>query len=182
MNEDIAQSTSGSSQDESGQVTPPAMPVLQVSEHLVDVESQVFINAKDTEHIKVLSICYYVNAGLMALATCIPIIYFLVGVGLISGVFEEVGNSGHDREVMQMFGGMMIVMSGLFFITGCVATVLNFLVARRMVMRESRILCLIVAGVNCLSVPLGLVLGVFTFIVLSRPQVVESFEKRAVAE
>jgi len=33
------------------------------------------------------------------------------------------------------------------------------------------VLCLVVAGMNCLNAPLGTVLGVFTFLVLFRPTV-----------
>jgi len=68
-------------------------------------------------------------------------------------------------------------MSSLFILLGWLLAVMNFIVARKIVKRESRVFCLIVAGVNCMNMPLGTVLGVFTFILLSRPQVVQSFEQ-----
>ena len=67
--------------------------------------------------------------------------------------------------------GSMVLIVVLFM------AVLEFMVARRIVRRQSRVLCLVVAGLNCLSFPLGTTLGVFTFIVLSRPQVAESFDQ-----
>jgi len=41
--------------------------------------------------------------------------------------------------------------------------------------RKNHLLCLIVAGVSCLFVPMGTVLGVFSIIVLMRPSVKELF-------
>lgn len=38
---------------------------------------------------------------------------------------------------------------------------------------------MVVAGVSCLSIPLGTALGVFTFIVLSRPSIVRLFEEQS---
>jgi hypothetical protein len=42
--------------------------------------------------------------------------------------------------------------------------------------RTRRLFCLVAAGLGCLFFPLGTVLGVFTFIVLSRPTVRAVFE------
>jgi hypothetical protein len=41
--------------------------------------------------------------------------------------------------------------------------------------RRHRMFILIVAGLNCLSVPLGTILGVFTFVVLGRDSVRKAF-------
>jgi hypothetical protein len=44
---------------------------------------------------------------------------------------------------------------------------------------RNRLFCLIMAGITCLSVPLGTILGVFTFVVLLRPGVTELFRQKA---
>jgi hypothetical protein len=44
--------------------------------------------------------------------------------------------------------------------------------------RRCRTFSLVVAGVNCLHLPLGTVLGVFTIIVLSRESVREAYDAR----
>jgi len=41
---------------------------------------------------------------------------------------------------------------------------------------------MIVAGITCLSVPIGTVLGVFTLLVLSRPSVKQMFAHNAAAQ
>jgi hypothetical protein len=43
-------------------------------------------------------------------------------------------------------------------------------------LRKRHTLCLIVAGAACLFQPIGLVLGIFTFIVLLRPSVQAAFK------
>ena len=55
-------------------------------------------------------------------------------------------------------------------------SVLCFLVARRLRQRRSRVLCLVVAAIDCISIPFGTLLGVFTFVVLARPTVMRMFE------
>ena len=77
-------------------------------------------------------------------------------------------------------------MGGIFLVIGILGTLfvagialLEFFVAKKLVRRESKTLCFVVAGINCLSIPLGTVLGIFTFLVLSRPSVAESFARNA---
>jgi hypothetical protein len=56
-------------------------------------------------------------------------------------------------------------------------SLLCFLSARGMARRRSRTLSLVTAGVCCLSGPLGIALGVFTFIVLSKPETGRLYER-----
>jgi hypothetical protein len=48
---------------------------------------------------------------------------------------------------------------------------------RRLKQRRSHTFCLVVAGLTCMNMPLGTVLGVFTLVVLTRPGVREAFER-----
>lgn len=132
---------------------------------------------QDVEHIRILSICYYVMAGVTALLACFPIFHLFIGVMMLTGSFGGGGMSAHDKEGMQMVGGMFVGVSSLIILTGWLLAVMNFIVARRIVKRESKVLCLVIAGINCLNMPFGTVLGVFTFIVLNRPQVIQSFDE-----
>ena len=155
---------------------PPEMPALNIPPQPPAGLPVNFVRDQDVEHIRMLSICYYINAGLTALFACFPIIHLVMGVAMLSGSFGGASVPAHEREMMQIMGGMFVGVSTAIILTGWLLAVLNFLVARKIVRRESRMFCLVVAGVNCLNVPLGTVLGVFTFVVLGRPQVVQSFE------
>jgi hypothetical protein len=59
-----------------------------------------------------------------------------------------------------------------------VCAVLNLLTWRSLKARHGRTLTLVTAGLNCLFMPLGTVLGIFTFIVLLRPSVKELYAQQ----
>jgi len=132
---------------------------------------------QDAEHLKILSICYYVQAGLTALGACVPVIHLVMGIGMLTGSFAGPGASGHDQDSLRMMGGFFVVIAGVIILLGWGLAVCNFIVAKRIVKRQSRVLCMVTAGINCLSIPLGTTLGIFTFIVMSRPSVAESFAR-----
>ena len=56
---------------------------------------------------------------------------------------------------------------------------LQFLAGRFIALRRHRMFCLVIAGLICLWVPLGTALGVYTFVILTRPGVIEWFGGRA---
>lgn len=132
---------------------------------------------QDQSHLKTLSICYYVMAGMTLLGAFACAIYVVMGGAMMAGSFPSSSGSRHDEEAMQMMGGIFLGIGLMGLLVVMLCAVLEFIVARRIVRRQSRVLCLVVAGINCLSVPLGTLLGVFTFIVLSRPQVAASFDQ-----
>ncbi|MGB0776268.1 MAG: hypothetical protein ACPGUY_10510, partial [Akkermansiaceae bacterium] len=78
-----------------------------------------------------------------------------------------------------MMGGMFVVLGVVASLVLLVFAVLEFLAGQKIAERRWRVFCLIIAGVNCMSVPLGTVLGVFTIIVLLRPSVAAKFEQVA---
>jgi hypothetical protein len=66
---------------------------------------------------------------------------------------------------------------GTWFAVSGLLNVLSGVFLRRF---RHRLFSLIVAGFNCFHVPLGTILGVFTFIVLSRDSVVKSYAQTSV--
>ncbi len=153
--------------------TVPPQPPAGPPRHVQTVVDQ------DAEHLRILSVCYYVQAGLTALGACIPVIHLVMGGAMLAGRFAPQGASPHDLEAMRMMGGFFVAIAALLILLGWALAICNFMVARRIMQRRSRVLCLVTAGINCLSIPLGTVLGVFTFIVMSRPSVAESFSRNA---
>ena len=72
---------------------------------------------------------------------------------------------------MDMFKWFYVVF-GLFGIT---TMVLNFLAATWIRARRNWTFCMVVAGINCISLPLGTILGVFTLVLLTRDPARQSF-------
>ncbi len=128
---------------------------------------------KDSEHLKILSICWYVVAGLQALGGCIGLGYIAFGILMGLGIA-----SSNDRDAAAAglgVGGFVTCIGLVMLAIAWGIAFLNYKVGRSLVARRNRTLCFIMAIIACLGVPLGTILGVFTLIVLSRPSVQSSF-------
>jgi len=133
---------------------------------------------KDRDHLRLLVIGHYVAAGLM-----VPGLGFLaLHYGIMNGVF---GNPEFWQKVKEPppFDPMMImgVMRWLYLGFGLmmvVSGVLTLMAGRRIAQRRGRTFTMVIAALNCMNFPLGMLLGIFTLIVLSR----ESVERLYVAE
>ena len=129
--------------------------------------------SQDSEHLKLLSIFHYVVAGLTALFACIPFIHFFMGLALATGAFPDT-----DPEA-QPVGIFIMVFAGLFILAGWALAVLIAYAGRSLQTRRRYTYCLVMAGVECIFMPFGTVLGVFTIIVLMRDSVKEMFGRPA---
>jgi len=131
----------------------------------------------DENHVRLLSIFYYVTAGLAALFACIPFIHIALGIAMISGAFDS-AEGGPPPE----FLGWLFVFIGAFIIVmGLVFALMLFLTGRFMGQHRHYTFCLVMAGISCLFMPFGTVLGIFTIVVLSRPAVKAMFNHGAPA-
>jgi hypothetical protein len=96
----------------------------------------------------------------------------------------EVDSTRHHRsradEPSLTIVGIMFVCFGVAgLLIGLTYASVQILVARFIKRRKHRVFCMIVSGLNCMNVPIGLILGVFTLIVLARPSVRPLFENQA---
>ena len=126
------------------------------------------LTSEDATHLQVLAIFYYVFAGLGALSVLMIAVFGAVFLGM-AGLGEHGQPMPADARVV------VIAMFALITALNALATVLHFMTGQRLRQRRGRTFCQIVAGITCLSLPFGTVLGVFTFIVLSRPTVTAAF-------
>jgi nitrogen fixation/metabolism regulation signal transduction histidine kinase len=127
----------------------------------------------DEEHLRLLRIGYFVAGATHLFFALIPLIYVAIGIGIATAGISP-SRPGEPRPAM--IGVLMIVVGMLAsFLLGAVA-VLQLIAARALGQRRSRLLCQIAAGASCLQMPWGVVLAVFTFIVLGRESVKQLFE------
>lgn len=133
--------------------------------------------SRDADHLNVLGICHYVWGGLLLLFGCLPLIYVFVGTLMVTSRFQlpmpPSPTSGPTPPPFnpQNIGWILVTLGLIGTISTWVVGVLNLIAARRLGRRRSRTFGLVVAGLNCVAVPVGTVLGVFTILVLSRPSV-----------
>jgi len=141
---------------------------------------------EDRDHLRILSICHYVLAAFTALAGCFPVIYLVIGIVMVTEDFgpPQNGNPNVNGDPNpppfgpEVFGWLMIVGAAAFMLFYWALTVGLILAGSFLTQRKRRTFCLVVAGASCLFGMLGIVLGVFTFIVLLRPSVRDAFEPR----
>ena len=73
-------------------------------------------------------------------------------------------------------GWIFIIVATVLILLGWALAIAMFLSGRCVARRTRYMYCFVVAGVECLMMPFGTVLGVFTIIVLSRPSVKALFQ------
>ena len=125
---------------------------------------------KDEEHVRVLSIFHYVVGAVAGLFSLFPLIHITMGAMMLSGRFEP-QNQMPDR----LFGWMFIVMGFVAMAFGIVFSVCIGLAGRYLSQHRHYMFCLVMAGVECMFMPLGTVLGVFTIITLQKESVRQLF-------
>lgn len=139
-------------------------------------------DAADASQLHTLSVLYYVLGGFNALMLSLTLL--LVGAVVVLAAREPdsasvpaattAAASGDSTMVASLF--LLIYLA--VFLLSAVCAVLQFMTARRLRERRSLRFCQVAAGLSCLSLPLGTLLGVFTFVVLARPSVRARFAAR----
>lgn len=124
---------------------------------------------QDDEHLRLLSILYYVWGGLTAFGACFTGIYALVAGGVLTAVSQS-----HDGPPGWV-GPLVFVFMGFLFLFIAAIAGLTIWTGRNLAQRKRYTFCFVMAIISCLSVPLGTALGVFTIVVLQRPSVKQLF-------
>ncbi len=133
-------------------------------------------NSTDSDHLRILSIVYFVFAGISAFGALIPIVHVVLGVLFVSGAFDDAKDPPPEFVgYMFIIIGSTVITLGLLFAACLAFTGLN------LIRRKRYTFCVVVSIIACLQIPLGTALGVFTLIVLFRPSAKELFDRTSYA-
>jgi len=127
---------------------------------------------QDETYLRILSICYYVEAGILALTGCLMVASFFIFLA-----------EKPSMDVYTELGKLLFVGFWILFLLSIACTwamvLCVFLGGRYLSRREHYTFCLVaaVASCVCFTGPFGMVVGAFTIIVLSRPSVKLLFKK-----
>ncbi|MBM4277311.1 MAG: hypothetical protein FJ130_05415 [Deltaproteobacteria bacterium] len=121
---------------------------------------------QDQDHLNLLSIFHYIVGGIAALFSFLPVIHLALGILFLIAP-QRMGGSPPP----QFLGWIFIIMGGGFMLIGWAFAVCVILAGRYIVRHKHYIFCLVIASLNCLFMPFGTILGVFTIVVLVRPSV-----------
>jgi hypothetical protein len=131
--------------------------------------------SKDEEQLRLLSIFYFIWGGLSALGILLGLFYVGIGMAMATGAIPPPqGGEAPPPAVGWMlvgFGAVIGVFSLLYSIGLIIA-------GRRLRQQRSYVLCMVMAGISCINVPIGTVLGIFTFVLLGRESVKALFAKK----
>ena len=127
----------------------------------------------DADHLKLLSIFHFVGAGFALLGILFLIIHysFLHFFFANPKMWENQKGGPPPAEFFAIFKWFYLIF-GAWFVCSGVLNVISGLCIRA---RKYRMFSLVVAGIDCLHVPFGTTLGVFTMIVLLRDSVRELY-------
>ena len=134
----------------------------------------------DSDQLTLLAIFHYVGAAL----GLVGIAFLLFHYSIMKTVFTN-----PEMWKAQQTGpppAEMFAMLKWFYLAGGVVFlaygVLNVISALSIQARKRRIFSMVVAGLNCIHVPIGTLLGVFTFVVLTRYSVRQLYGEKELTD
>jgi hypothetical protein len=123
--------------------------------------------SRDEEHLQLLAIFHYVVAGLAALFSCFPLLYTTVGAIFIFAARHGTAKPGEDLPP-EFLGWIFAVLGSVLFLIGIAMAICILIAGRSLALRKRYSFVLVMACIECLFIPFGTILGVFTIVVLSR--------------
>ena len=124
----------------------------------------------DAEQLRLLRLGFFVSAGTTGFAGLIGLLYVMLGVFfgvMMKHLPAHAGQPPPPEFIAWIFGAL----GGLFTLVCFTLALLKLRVARCLRLRESHGFCVAISVLTCLGVPYGTALGVFAFLVLTRPSV-----------
>lgn len=130
-------------------------------------------HASPAETVRPLAIGYIVYAVFVGFAAIAVPIYFLVIAAAITSAGSEM--SSDEAGTAMAVGGFMTVVLAFVEMFLLIKLALLVLAIRGLFKLKSYGLCFAAAVVSCFNMPLGLALGVWSFFVLTKPEVKAAF-------
>jgi hypothetical protein len=135
----------------------------------------------DDEHLRLLTIGFYVSAAITAFFSLFGLFYAAMGFFIGTAVSHTARNvadaaqSADTAAAPQFIGALFGIIGLVIFVLALAFAGAKVYAAVCLKRRKGRTFCLVVAAISCLEVPWGTLLGVFTIIVLERPTVSRQF-------
>ncbi len=132
----------------------------------------------DEEHLKLLVLFHRIYGIIVIIFSLLGIGYFFI-LELIfsyskdySGFTNSNNVQAPTAEIMNIF--VIIIIAAILI--GLTIGVVNLLSAQYIKRRKLRIFSIVVACIDCISFPLGTILGVLTLVVLLRNSIIEYYK------
>ena len=129
---------------------------------------------RDKEQLRLLAIFHYIVAGLAALFSLLPLLYTTIGAVFISAARHGTPKPGEELPP-EFLGWIFVVLGSGLFLIGIAMAICILIAGRSLALRKRYSFALVIACVECLFVPFGTILGVFTIVVLLRESIKTMF-------
>jgi hypothetical protein len=127
---------------------------------------------EDREYLRLLSIFHYVVGGLAALFAFFPVVYIAMGILV---VYAPGTMDAGDDAMAALFGWVFIIIGAGLVVLGWAFAVFTIIAGRYLARQVHYLFCMVMAAIECIFMPFGTVLGIFTIIVLAKPSVKKMF-------
>lgn len=122
------------------------------------------------EKLRTASILWFILGGITALFSLIPLFHVGLGVIMLTGSFPDDPTPPPD-----FFAYAFILVGAVAIAVGMALSFCMILTGLRLRQLRSRTCCIVVSALACTAFPFGTALGVWTLIVLCRPETPELF-------
>lgn len=139
------------------------------------IASGGFVSSRkqDEHYLDIAGLFFYVVAGIMSFIALFPAIHIVIGILALTGVMDDT-QTGEKLPVF--FGVIFVAMGATVMLVGQTMALCVAIAGRRIRQRRSHTFCLVIAGIVCMCIPVGTILGVLTIMLLVRPPVKELFD------
>jgi len=131
------------------------------------------------KELELLAVFHYVMGSIIALLSCIPFLHVFMGLLMLSGTFFTDGN---DSPPPTFLGWMFIIPASIFILMGWGIAICILVTGRKLTRQRHHTFCMVIAAVECMFMPFGTVLGVFTLISLNKDPIKKLFLQKQTPE
>src|SRR6266487_5730150 len=125
---------------------------------------------QDKEHLRLLAIFHYIVAGFAAFFSFFPLLYTTIGAIFIFVARHGTAKAGEELPP-EFLGWIFAVLGSVLFLIGIAMAICILIAGRSLALRKRYSFAFVIACIECLFIPFGTILGVFTIVVLSRGSV-----------
>ena len=125
---------------------------------------------EDIKQLSLLATFHYVLGGIIGFFSCLPLIHVVIGI-----LIATLGTLG--QNVVAPIIGWMFIITGSFPVAlGWTMAIFMFIVARNLNRKTNYRFCFVVSCIECVFIPFGTILGVFTILALNKDSVKAAFD------
>ncbi len=134
--------------------------------------------SQNDDVLRVLAVFHFVLAGMATMVALFPTVHLIVGIGLVSGAFT----TPRDPFPFALVGWIFVILASCWILCGLLFAASMAMAGRMLLSRRRYFFCLTMAGLACMFMPFGTILGTFTIIILMKGDIRAQFQPLPVQE